>query len=137
MFAASQSPAKSFDDEIFDVDSFGAIQEKIEDVLALLKCGRVVIGDAIGKSDLKVDFQQFAHQVDQIIKHELPLCSAAENKDLKDVYKCVNWFSFHLRFFVQSDSIFKIILNFVSAVYWSMAKNWAITFMSLSRKYLK
>lgn len=100
MFAESQSP---FDTDVFDVSSFGAIQEKIEDVLNLLKCGRVVVGDAIGESELKADFQHFAHQVDQIIKNELPLCRAASSKD---VYKCV--FStrtidlFHFRVHIQN-----------------------------------
>lgn len=87
MFAASHSSSQSVDNDILDVNSFGAIQEKIDDVLKLLKCGRVVVGDAIGESDLKEDFQQFAHQVDKIIKHELPLCRVAGN--VKDVYKCV------------------------------------------------
>lgn len=86
MFAASQSLPKPSDNDVFDMNSFGAIQEKIEDVLELLKCGRGVVGDAIGESELKTDFQQFAHQVDQIIKKELPLCRAAGGKD---VYKCV------------------------------------------------
>lgn len=82
MFAASQSVAN----EIFDVSSFGAIQEKIEDVVELLKCGRTIVDDAIGDSELKADYEQFAHQVDQIIKNELPLCRVAGGKE---VYKYV------------------------------------------------
>lgn len=57
--------------------------------MKLLKCGRDVVGDAIGESNLKADYQQFAHQVDEIIKNELPLCRATGN--VKDVYKCVNF----------------------------------------------
>lgn len=82
MFAASQS----VDNAVFDVSSFGAIQEKIENVLELLKCGRTVVGNAIGESELKADYEQFAHQVGQIIKNELPLCRVAGGKG---AYKCV------------------------------------------------
>lgn len=64
-----------------------------------MKCGRVVVGEAIGESDLKEDFQQFALQVDKIIEKELPLCRAAEN--VKDKYKCVNYDAQLILFYFQ------------------------------------
>lgn len=87
MFAAQQAPTLAFND-VVDINSLSAIEEKINGIINLLKCGRKVVGNAIGDSDLKEDFQQFTLQVDKLIKYELPLCHAVGN--IKDKLKCVN-----------------------------------------------
>lgn len=82
VFAETQS----FDSDQ-SLNAFLDVKTKIEEILNLLKCGRVVVGNVIGESDLKEYFHQFAHQVDAIIKNELPLCRSAGND--RDALRCV------------------------------------------------
>lgn len=84
VFAAPQSPAHSFE-PIADVND--VIQSKFEHILNVLKCGRTVVGDAIGESDFKEVFQQFAGEVEKIIENGIPLCRVTGN--IQDEYKYV------------------------------------------------
>lgn len=76
MTAAPSSPnteLELFDEEEFDlVDN---VTKMIEDLLEKVKCSMHVIGEIVGESELKSEYEEFKAAVKNILQNDMPQCA--------------------------------------------------------------